>query len=447
VATGPGITAGTGDLGAGSVVTLTVNLSEAVAVTSGGTPTLSLNDNGTATYDAAKSTSTALAFDYTVAAGQDTPALAVTAVNLNGASVTNSIPVTVTGGSGQSLTDPQGNVWSFGAADIYGYAILRDGVQYAGGAGETLALDTNGVIWTENNLNNWYMVVPTGWTGEASGPMLSSGAGAQTADLTGAVTPLAGPLQIDTTTPTVTQVVSSVATGEVITGQAVRITLDTNEAVTVSGTPVLLLNDGGTASYDAVDSTATALAFNYNVTSEVTTDLVVSGMQLPLTSSIADLAGNNANLAGAGANLGLQVNTTRAGAAGPSGGNFTISGGTQLELFGAATADAAFAPGDTGTLRLDASSQFSGTVAGLALGNSLDLADIAFGNSTRLGYTPNGHDTGGTLTATDGTHIADIGLLGQYMAASFVAANDGHGGTLITDPPLSQPQTLTQSHA
>src|SRR5581483_6728260 len=48
-ASGTGITAGSGDLGAGSVVTLTVNLSEAVTV-AGGTPTLTLNDGGTATY-------------------------------------------------------------------------------------------------------------------------------------------------------------------------------------------------------------------------------------------------------------------------------------------------------------------------------------------------------------------------------------------------------------
>ena len=179
----------------------------------------------------------------------------------------------------------------------------------------------------------------------------------------------------------------------------------------------------------------------------MTTDLVVSGIQLSSTSSMADLAGNNANLSGAGANLGLQVNTKSTGQAGPSGGNFTISGSTELELFGPSTANPTFAPGDRGTLRLDASSQFNGTVAGLALGNSLDLADIAFGGSTTLGYTPNGSNSGGTLNATDGSHIANIALLGQYMASSFVTASDGHGGTLITDPPLSQPQTLSQSHA
>ena len=117
VATGSGITAGVGDVYAGEVVTLTVNLSQAVSV-AGGTPTLTLNDGGTATYTGG-SGSNALNFSYTVAAGQSTPALAVTAVNLNGATVTNSIPTTVTAsmtaGSGGSLTDANGHVWSFSA--------------------------------------------------------------------------------------------------------------------------------------------------------------------------------------------------------------------------------------------------------------------------------------------------------------------------------------------
>ena len=61
----------------GAVVTLTANLSQAVTV-SGGTPTLLLNDGGTATYTGGSGT-TALTFSYTVAAGQNTADLAVTA--------------------------------------------------------------------------------------------------------------------------------------------------------------------------------------------------------------------------------------------------------------------------------------------------------------------------------------------------------------------------------
>ena len=75
-----------GDLDAGKTVTLALNMSEVVTV-AGGTPTLTLNDGGTATYDAAHSTSTSLVFDYAVAAGQNTAGLAATAVNLNSATV------------------------------------------------------------------------------------------------------------------------------------------------------------------------------------------------------------------------------------------------------------------------------------------------------------------------------------------------------------------------
>ena len=85
VASGTGISSGAGDLDAGNVVTLTLNLSEAVTV-AGGTPTLTLNDGGTATYTGG-SGSSALTFSYTVAAGQNTADLAVTAVNLNAATV------------------------------------------------------------------------------------------------------------------------------------------------------------------------------------------------------------------------------------------------------------------------------------------------------------------------------------------------------------------------
>ena len=70
-----------GDLNSGNTVTLTLNLIEAVTV-AGGTPTLTLNDGGTATYTGG-SGSNALTFSYTVGAGQDTAALAATAVNLN----------------------------------------------------------------------------------------------------------------------------------------------------------------------------------------------------------------------------------------------------------------------------------------------------------------------------------------------------------------------------
>src|SRR5205085_1287629 len=83
-----GNTGGAGDLNANHVVTLTVNFSTAVTVNaSGGSPTLTINDGGSATYTGGCGSS-ALTFSYTVAAGQNTPDLTVSAFNLNGATVT-----------------------------------------------------------------------------------------------------------------------------------------------------------------------------------------------------------------------------------------------------------------------------------------------------------------------------------------------------------------------
>ena len=79
-----------GDLAVGQTVTLTLNMSGATTVnTSGGTPTLTLNDGGIATYSGGSGTN-ALTFGYTVGAGQNTASLAATAVNLNGATISDS---------------------------------------------------------------------------------------------------------------------------------------------------------------------------------------------------------------------------------------------------------------------------------------------------------------------------------------------------------------------
>ncbi len=39
--------------------------------------------------------------------------------------------------------------------------------------------------------------------------------------------------------------------------------------------------------------------------------------------------------------------------------------------------------------------------------------------------------TGGTLSVTDGSHTANIALLGQYTADEFVLSTDAIGGTLV----------------
>ena len=156
-----------GDLDAGKTVIYTLEMNEAVTVNmAGGSPTLTLNDGGTATYSGGSGTN-ALTFSYTVLAGQNTPDLMVSSVNLNDAA-------------------------------------LQDG------AGNTANLSLSGLTQ--------------------------------------------GSPQIDTTPPTVSSVTG--AAGDYNSGKVLTLTLNTSEALAVTGTPTLTLNDGGTATYTGGSGTA-----------------------------------------------------------------------------------------------------------------------------------------------------------------------------------------------
>ena len=110
-----------------------------------------------------------------------------------------------------------------------------------------------------------------------------------------------------------------------------------------------------------------------------------------------------------------------------------IPAGATLELASAYSGTVAFA-GATGTLKIDNSSSFSGTIAGqLAIGDVIDLADITAGANATITYS--GNNSPGTLTVSDGTHTANIALQGNYSLANFTAYSDGHGGTSVIDPP------------
>jgi hypothetical protein len=109
-----------------------------------------------------------------------------------------------------------------------------------------------------------------------------------------------------------------------------------------------------------------------------------------------------------------------------------VNAGATRELPGAYGKQVTFL-GNTGTLKLDHSSSFNGTVAGMSGQDTLSLADI---NPLTV-QTPTyaGTSSGGTLTVTDGTLSGTIALLGNYLASVFIASSDGHGGTSVVDPP------------
>jgi len=113
-------------------------------------------------------------------------------------------------------------------------------------------------------------------------------------------------------------------------------------------------------------------------------------------------------------------------------GTAKIDGAATLEFAGASSAGTTFDMGAAGTLKLDLAALFTGTVSGFAQGDKLDLVDIAMMNATSMNYAVSQDGSGGTLTVTDGTHTANIGLLGQYDPAGFQATTDGDHGTMIT---------------
>nr|WP_249795098.1 alkaline phosphatase family protein [Bradyrhizobium sp. Oc8] len=355
-ATGTGVTNGSGSVSTGQVVTLTVNLSEAVTVnTSAGSPTLSLNDGGTATYTGG-SGSAALTFSYTVAAGQTTADLAIPSFNLNGAVVSDGAG-NAANLAGATNYNPAGTLQVNPTAPTVA-SIAATGTGITGGAGDlnagkvvTLTVNFSASVTVTTSggtpsltLNDGGTASYTGGSGSTAltfsytvaagqntadlvissfnlnGATITGGNG-NAANLTGATNsnPV-GILQIDTTAPTIASIAATGTgitdgSGSVSTGQVVTLTVNLSEAVTVnttSGTPTLALNDGGTASYVS-GSGSTALTFRYTVAAgQITSDLAISSFNLN-GAVVSDGAGNAANLAGA-ANYNpagtLQVNPT-----------------------------------------------------------------------------------------------------------------------------------------
>jgi hypothetical protein len=90
--------------------------------------------------------------------------------------------------------------------------------------------------------------------------------------------------------------------------------------------------------------------------------------------------------------------------------------------------------GASGALELAQSQSYTGTVTGFSTTGKtlLDLGDIGFVSSTEATFS--GTASGGVLTVTDGTHTTRIALRGDYLASTFTASSDGHGGTIVVDP-------------
>ena len=115
-----------------------------------------------------------------------------------------------------------------------------------------------------------------------------------------------------------------------------------------------------------------------------------------------------------------------------------ITGGLVEVMSGAHVGGSLFKFAGGGTLQLDHSVYFKGRVAGFAVPDRLDLRDIAFvAGITTVSFTEAAGSTSGTLSVTNGARTAKLTLLGSYVTSQFHLAGDGHGGTLVTDPPVA----------
>jgi hypothetical protein len=260
-------------------------------------------------------------------------------------------------------------------------------------------------------------------------------------------------------TPTVTFTISGLDVGDTGAGNTVTLVLteagQTNEtfkltptATSGTYTEILGFTSAGTVttSLTFTDAAGNSLTATGNKVTLVTTDdddggggdggdgnAVANSGTLEATGRggliVTGAVANSGTLSADGGNLTVE------GAVGGSGGaGAEISGGATLEFGAASSANVGFAAGAgaAGMLKLDQASGFSGTVAGLGAGDAIDLADIIFGGSDTLAYAANAAGTGGMLTVGDGTHTANLALIGQYAAAEFATAPNPGGGTVVT---------------
>jgi hypothetical protein len=329
-----------GTVAVGSTVTIKVKFNDVLTVdTTGGTPQLALNSGGTAVYAGGSGTNT-LSFTYVVGPGQyasDLDSQSSTSLTLNGATVRDvasaldadvTVPIGNAPGSlalnsnvvvdttprvlGVTSTTPDGvygpgivipiQVNFTSAVDVSGTPLLalNTGATavYASGSGTaTLTFDyTIGAGEQSPDLDyaaSNALTLNGGSMVDHSRPIVN-------AALTLPVPGTAGSLSansnivIDPAAPSVTNVTSPTPNGTYGFGKVIQITITFTKAVNVTGTPLLALNSGGTASYTSGSGTPT-LTFTYTVgLGDHAADLdYASGTALTLNGGTITEPGNN----------------------------------------------------------------------------------------------------------------------------------------------------------
>ncbi|MBR0894841.1 NF038122 family metalloprotease [Bradyrhizobium tropiciagri] len=230
--------------------------------------------------------------------------------------------------------------------------------------------------------------------------------------------------------------------GDLDAGHSVTFTLNMSDAVTVDtthGTPTLLLNDGGVATY-AGGSGSDALTFSYAVAAgDNTADLAVSGFQLH-GASLTDTYGHQASMIGAATNPNgiLQIDTTAP----------ETSGVTAAPMTGTETAGASIGL----TLAFNEAVTVSGGTPSLTLNNGANAiydtaATMALHDPTKLAfdYLVSGSDNPTSSLALTGVSLngaAIADLAGN--AADLSHVNASFAGLSVNDAPAFSDSGLTR---
>lgn len=117
-------------------------------------------------------------------------------------------------------------------------------------------------------------------------------------------------------------------------------------------------------------------------------------------------------------------------------GTVAINGDSTVEFGALVKAHVAFGAGGQGTLALDQTSAFRGTIAGFGANDTIDFKDIGFstapGTRTVLKYTDDGTGNGGTLLVRDSSgDVAKLAMVGHYATDNFTMTDDGSGHVLV----------------
>jgi len=253
-------------------------------------------------------------------------------------------------------------------------------------------------------------------------------------------------LAVNGVPPVASGLTASPLSGGISSGGSATFTLKLSEAVTVSGTPFLEFNDGGSATFTSRPTTS-SLLFTYSAGGEVTTGLKIIGIN-ETSGTITDSAGNELSSSLTSAfNIAVNVDSWAHGSSGnfASGTNWTLAApptsaqeaslsvaGTYTVSVGGGVSEtvAALDIGDkTATLLVAGGGSFTATSA---TGADANLGTIAVngGGALTLGGTA---DNSGTIALTanaPGTTLAIAGAL-TLIGGGKVTLSSTSGNVLL----------------